>query len=1409
MSLYINNSLIRLPFLLDSGSQLSMINRNLLKNLNPNEIPVSKHLSGFGFKGKKNCYITETQLILPCREVVKTNMYSIDDLNIDMCALGINNLINDLKLSKYPVSPSVPNFDRDCIKLAGIIGNDILTKFKVFEYVNNTDISLLRLSDGFVPIGHIKTLQLKIDSRSIGEQSEEFNLSDVNLSDSTSFSAYVNRNNSFVNVKICPKKHKFKIPKKFRSAVNFVMNDKIDNKFNVDEEVLLDRTLESLFSLESIGIVSDKCSSYDNQEIDKFRDSIEFIDGKFHIDLPWNKEIIKEVPSNFKLCKLIAKNVYLKNESKNIAQKYIDVFNEQLDLDIIEPVPEGFNANLHVWVPNRPVVRDSDLVSSTKIRPVFNCSLKIKNSPSLNEAAYPGIDLINNMYHLLQWFRSNKYCLLSDLEKAFLQIKIKSDEDKNRFSFIVFDGEKFRYYRYNSIIFGFVSSPFILNYIIKYVAERCLDTHISQTLSSKFYVDNLILTSNDKNNLLDTFHKSYDVMQTHGFNLRECTSNSKYIIDNVKEDCKSGVTVTKVLGYIYNSDKDNLTLKLDKLNCFAKTKREIVSNVAKIFDPLGFVTPLLVNFKIYIQELHKSKFEWNKEITDDLKNKWTSLSAEFNENIGKFVVPRFAFDSSKPIDVIIFADASKEAYGCAFYAIQNNQINLMFSKVKIAPLQTKTLPSLELLASYLSFKCLDSLVENEHFSRDLINKVTLLVDSQCVLSWLLTGHASRKNIFVNNRLKEIQLLRDKFSLLNINVECSYIPSEHNIADILTRTSKISSFCKDYTMWLHGCSWMLESKSKWPSGNLGCIPAKYLNVLCINQNDMLLDFQKFSSYDKLFNTIFHVFRAVEKFTRVEADNKNRTFIYIMSNVQSNSFPDEIDFLKNIVGANREVPKLVSKLNLFIDKDGLLRSKGRISKNIFLSYDTVNPLILKKDDHITNLLIKKFHDNCCHLGINSTLNALRKAGFWILKGRQAVSKVIKNCVTCRRINNVSFKMPPVPALPYDRVNLVKPFDTTGIDFAGPFTIKDSKGTKYKMYILVFTCLNVRAVHMELLESMNIEQFVLAFVRFCNRFTYPKIIYSDNARTFVAGSSLLSDLIQTDIFQDKFCSFNIKFKFTPTYSPWVGAAWERVIRTIKNCIYKTISRNVIDYFSMLTTLSDIERVINSRPLTYNCSKDNFQIITPNDLLFPGFTTNSIFVSENNICNVDFDIDDAKINIVESVKLRDILFEKFRMNFMDTYLLDLRDRHCKSYTPVGIKQSPFLRIGAIVIFKIPIKARPFWSYAKIVDFEPSSDGFIRTAKILKNGKILSTSILNLYPLELDSNIILPPSEVESINPNISGEAEDNENNISSVEQSDGVNMEEALEIESTSTTRTRPLRNAALKFKQKLADWLKQDDL
>ena len=198
----------------------------------------------------------------------------------------------------------------------------------------------------------------------------------------------------------------------------------------------------------------------------------------------------------------------------------------------------------------------------------------------------------------------------------------------------------------------------------------------------------------------------------------------------------------------------------------------------------------------------------------------------------------------------------------------------------------------------------------------------------------------------------------------------------------------------------------------------------------------------------------------------------------------------------------------------------------------------------------------------------------------------------CVPCQRLQSRPFNEEPAP-LPLSRTREAAPFEVTGVDFAGPLFVKPhtgSSGTENqgkqeleKMYICLFTCEVTRAVHLELVRDMTAHTFILALKRFFARRGISSIIYSDNAQTFHYTEKYLKS-IQTDpTVNDWLANNRVEWRFSPDLSPWWGGFWERMVRSVKDLLRKSIGKKTMNFDQFQTELTEIEAVINDRPLTY----------------------------------------------------------------------------------------------------------------------------------------------------------------------------------------------------------------------------------
>ena len=285
-----------------------------------------------------------------------------------------------------------------------------------------------------------------------------------------------------------------------------------------------------------------------------------------------------------------------------------------------------------------------------------------------------------------------------------------------------------------------------------------------------------------------------------------------------------------------------------------------------------------------------------------------------------------------------------------------------------------------------------------------------------------------------------------------------------------------------------------------------------------QIDKSIDLSRFKNKGKLLRSIAWVIRFVENLKRkvsdketitenqVSTDEVEKAENILIRSIQLEAFSKEISYLQaNSAGKNNAKPPIyVNQFNLFIDEENVLRC----TRNLY-----------------SELFIKDSHEKAFHNGVRETLNSLRQR-YWVLRGRESVRRITKECTLCKKLEGLPYNSVFSKDLPSFRVDDSPPFCHVGIDFAGPLIVSGKTGNE-KSYICLFTCTSTRAVHLELVESLEVETIIRCFRRFSARRGLPATVLSDNAKTFKAASKEVRKLLRSPRLTEHFLSQSVKWK------------------------------------------------------------------------------------------------------------------------------------------------------------------------------------------------------------------------------------------------------------------------------------------
>ena len=1124
----------------------------------------------------------------------------------------------------------------------------------------------------------------------------------------------------------------------------------------LEEDTLVSKQLCAFWEIESLGITSEQTQNPAEEEaLQIFERTTTFKDGRYHVELPWKPERA-DLQDNYRIATKRFEGLKRRlKKDVTFYSRYNEVVEDYLQQNIAEEVPrDATTDNVKYYLPHHAVLREDKV--TTKLRVVFDASSHEEGSPSLNDCLLTGPNLNPDLLSVLIKFRQHEIAYMADIKKAFLQISIvEKDRDAVRFLWLSGpptgeeDGE-LRVLRMTRVVFGASPSPFLLaatirKHLKQYEAEQ---PQVVETLRDSLYVDDFISSSNSVEEAYHVTTTAKKMLSTAGMDLCKWMTNSHELEKKWEEGTTDHTlapethgAVLKVLGLVWRPTTDDFTFDLRPLLSILKgmknTKRSVLQSAARIYDPLGFLTPFTIRIKCMFQEMWERGLSWDQELPPDLTREWQQWCSELPQ-LHQLAIPRWYqtdIRNKHALTLHVFCDASERAYSAAAYLQGESpdgesKMSLVASKSRVAPLKKMTLPRLELMGAVIGARLANNLMTTLKLEP---NQIRMWTDSMITLHWICSS-AQKWKQFVANRVTEIQSLTNPEAW-------SHIAGKINPADLPTRGQSVDKLIQSQ-LWWNGPSVLTttdqseETDEEHVQDNMNAELKSSQQIavqLAANDTDPTEPVLELEGYSKL-KRVLRVTAWIKRFianaqtktkTRGEltADELFEAEKYWIKTTQRQSFSQEIKQLKT--GKNMNNDCKIKELKPFLDEHELLCVGGRLQQSDF-TYRQQHPWIMPNKHRFSELLIQSCHARVMHSGVRDTLVQVRER-YWILRARQLVKTTVASCTVCKRFKAKAGRQITAP-LPKDRITESPPFEVTGVDFAGPLYVKADDSVK-KSYIALFTCAVTRAVHLELVSDQSTETFLLALKRFISRRGLCKIIYSDNARTFKRADQDLKELwkaIKEPQLLEFFSEKGITWKFIAERAAWWGGFWERMVRSVKTCLKKVLGKASLNFEEMCTVLTEVEAIINSRPLTFVHNEvDEPQPLTPAHFLVGQRLTSlppKTFPADTQHPTV------SKAEITRRWKYRQRLTTSFWNAWRKDYLLDLKSAHrCDTPTPTPLK------VGDVVLIGEDNTPRQTWRLGRITELFTGRDGLVRSCMVrTPTGTLLRRPIQLLYCLEI-----------------------------------------------------------------------------
>ncbi|XP_067306911.1 uncharacterized protein [Pseudorasbora parva] len=1096
-------------------------------------------------------------------------------------------------------------------------------------------------------------------------------------------------------------------------------------------------------SLESLGLKVFNETESDNKPAHSMEDTIflEIMDQEMYRDTSnnWVAPLPFRVPrqrlSNnreqvFTRFTSLEKTLWRKTEMRDQFLEFMKKIFDNKHAEVAPPLEENeecwYLPTFGVYHPQKP----------GSIRVVFDSSAKYFDT-SLNGVLLSGPDLNNSLIGVLIRFRKEQVAVIADIQQMFHCFLVRRDH-RNYLRFLWYrDNDMSKDiidYRMRVHVFGNSPSPSVAIYGLRRAIHEGAHKHGKDTVQfveRHFYVDDGLISVPTEAEAISLLQRTQTSLSESNLRLHKFASNREAVLQAFASEDRAAkkdldlsgeaTPVQRSLGLLWETALDTFTFTASE-HKKPFTRRGVLSTVNSVFDPLGMVAPVTIEGKSLLRELSVNTCDWDAPLPEQKLKQWEVWSESLHE-LSKLHIPRSytatSLSNALHTELCVFSDASSKAIGVVAYlrTIQAEgqvEVGFILGKAKLAPQYEPTIPRLELCAAVLAVEVAELIQDELDMKLDAIK---FFCDSKVVLGYI-HNQTKRFYVYVHNRVRRIrQSTRPD--------QWFYVNTEDNPADHASRSVPASQLTK--TMWFTGPAFLHKPDPSNtdtshtfelvnPESDMEIRP-EVSSFLTRIQNRGLTTtrLQRFSSMRSLTRAIallIHIANAYRHDKSSECkgwhhcnlprtpDELSQARHIIIRAAQEDVFAKELRALE--LGQAVTKDSALHKFRPVLEGD-LICVGGRL-KHADLSTQEKNPIILPKTSHVSLLLVRQYHEEVKHQGRHFTEGALRAAGFWVIGGKRLIASVLHKCVVCRRLRRRTEEQ-LMADLPPERLHTCPPFTYVGVDVFGPWQIvsRRTRGgqAQSKRWAMLFCCMSSRAVHIEIIESLDTSSCINALRRFFAIRGPAKQIRSDCGTNFVAAAKELGlsrqqpDITVQNFLSQKGCSW----VFNPPHASHMGGSWERMISLSRRILDAILLQENIQltHDVLCTLMMEVTAIINARPLVpISTDPESPFILSPAMIL-----TQKFGVAPPHGDFTDKDLLSRQWKQVQA--LADRFWRRWRQEFLPT--LQARQKWRDSQRD--------LKEGDIVLLKDSQAARNSWPMARITAVFPGSDSKVRKVEL------------------------------------------------------------------------------------------------